>query len=134
MSDTTIHCHARAIRTFVKFLHAEKYIEELITFPMPSLSAKRLPVLSIEDVHQAVKGCTNLRDKAIILLMIDSGIRRKEVCDLTWSDVNLMNGVIGIANGKGGNSRSVVIGVTTRRVLLAYRRQITHDIRLSIPD
>ena len=125
--DSYIHGHARAIKTFVRFLHTEEYIAELLTFQMPSLSRKRLPVLSASEVKLVLDACTSSRDKALILFMVDSGLRRGEVCALNWRHINISNGVVLVERGKGGKARSVVIGVTTRRALLAYRRKIPHE-------
>ncbi len=125
-SDSYIHGHARAIKTFVRFMHTEEYIDEL-TFQMPSLSKKRLPVLSASEVKIVLEACTTLRDKALVLFMVDSGLRRGEVCALNWEHINSSNGVVLVERGKGGKARSVVIGVTTRRALLAYRRIISHE-------
>jgi site-specific recombinase XerD len=83
LSDSYIHGHARAIRTLIRFLHKEKYIPELITFEMPSIDKKRLLVLSADDLQRVIKVCHTPRDKAVILLIADSGIRRAEVCALT---------------------------------------------------
>ena len=43
--DTTLHAHARAIRTLVIFWHEEKYIPEVIKFEMPKLLKKRFGML-----------------------------------------------------------------------------------------
>ena len=59
--------------------------------------------------------------------MVDTGLRRSEVCALCWSDVNIASGVIRVAKGKGGKARTVVVGIKTRRVLLAYRRIIENE-------
>ncbi len=60
------------------------------------------------------------------MLLIDSGLRNAEARALTWGDVSLKSGVVRIGRGKGGKSRSVVIGAKTRRTLLAYRRKVSH--------
>ena len=125
--DSYIHGHARAIKTFVRFLRAEEYIAEVLTFQMPSLSKKRLLVLSASEVELVIEACKTKRDKALVLLMVDSGLRRGEVCALKWRHINISNGVVLVERGKGGKARSVVIGVTTRRALLAYRRVIPHE-------
>jgi site-specific recombinase XerD len=65
-SDSYIHSHARAIKTFVRFLHTENYIAEQLTFQMPSLSKKRLPVLSASEVKIVLEACLASRDKALI--------------------------------------------------------------------
>jgi len=127
MSDSYINNHARAIRTLLRFLHKEKYLQEEVTFQMPTIAEKRLPVLSGEDVKQLVAACRAPRDKALILLMVDTGLRRAEVCALNWDDVDIASGLVRVVRGKGGKARSVVVGVTTRRALLAYRRQLNPD-------
>ncbi len=124
LADTYIHNHARAIRTLLTFFLNEKYITAQITFQMPSMADKRLPCLSTEDVQKLLADCQNPRDKAVILLMVDTGLRRAEVCALNWEDVEVSNGLVRVVRGKGGKARSVVVGVSTRRALLAYRRQL----------
>lgn len=123
--DTTLHAHARAIRTLLRFWYGEKYIPAAIRFEMPKLTKKRLPVLTVAEVGKVVKACS-VRDKAIVLLMVDSGLRRAEVCALNWSDVNIETGLIRVKQGKGRKDRSSVIGITTRRALLAYRRTLVN--------
>ena len=135
LADTYIHNHARAIRTLLTFFHTEKYITTSITFQMPGMAEKRLPCLSIEDVQKLLADCQTPRDNAVILLMVDTGLRRAEVCALNWEDVEVSNGLVRVVRGKGGKARSVVVGVSTRRALLAYRRQIKPATRPAvIPD
>lgn len=122
-SGTTVHDHARAIRTLLKFWYAEKYIPAPIVFDMPKPEKKRLPVLSAEELKRVLSFC-DVREKAIILFMADSGLRRAEVCSLNWGDVDMQSGLVRVKQGKGRKDRSAVIGATARRALLAYRRQI----------
>lgn len=88
---------------------------------MPKIAKKRLPVLTADQLRQLVKACS-VRDRAIVLFMADSGLRRSELCALNWQDVDMTSGLVRVARGKGGKARSAVIGATTRRALLAYRR------------
>ena len=124
LADSYIHNHARAIRTLLAFFHNEEYITTPITFQMPSIAEKRLPCLSSEDVQKLLADCQTPRDKAVILLMVDTGLRRAEVCALNWEDVEVSSGLVRVVRGKGGKARSVVVGVSTRRAILAYRRQL----------
>lgn len=121
--DTTLHAHARAIRTLLKFWHNENYIPQPVKFDMPKLEKKRLPVLTVDQLKQILQAC-NVRDKAIVLLMVDSGLRRAEVSALNWADVDMSSGLVTVRKGKGRKDRSAVIGATTRRALLAYRRTL----------
>jgi integrase/recombinase XerD len=122
-SDWTVNDNARAVRTLLRFWYAEKYIPEPIVFPMPKVEKKRLPVLTAEQVSTLLAYCS-VREKAIILLMVDTGLRRSEVVALNWGDLDIMNGLCRVVRGKGGKARSVVVGTTTRRALLAYRRTL----------
>lgn len=127
LTDTYIHSHARAIRTFVRFLHSEGYLAIEVKFQMPAISQKRLPVLGADELRQVLAACTQPRDLALVLLMADTGIRRAELCLLKWADVDISRGMIAIREGKGGKFRTVMVGVRTRRALLKYRRGVITD-------
>jgi integrase len=58
--------------------HNESYTSTLVKFELPKLAKNRLPVLTADELRQIVKEC-NVRDKAIVLFMADSGLRRAEV-------------------------------------------------------
>ena len=123
-SDRTVFDRASAIRTMVRFWHAENYIPQPITFAMPKVTKKRLLSLDADTLQKVISVCDSPRDKAIIMLMADSGKRRAETINLNWGDVDMQSGLVKIARGKGGKARSVVIGAATRRALLKYRRTI----------
>ena len=121
--DNTCHDHARAIRTLLHFCLNEQYISESVQFEMPKVAKERLPVLTVEQLQIILKAC-NVRDKAIILLMVDSGLRRSETIKLQWGDVDIASGLMRVKQGKGKKDRSGVIGAVTRRALLKYRRTL----------
>ena len=52
---------------------------------------------------------TGLRDKAILFLMLDVGLRVSEVANLKPSDVNLTEGKLRVINGKGGVDRELFL-------------------------
>jgi integrase len=108
-------------------LHEERYIKEKINIRMPRIEQKRLPVLSLEEVQIVLEACNNLRDTAIILMLVDTGLRRGEVCSLDWGDVNLSSGLCLVRKSKGKKARSVVIGIRTRRALLKYKQAVASD-------
>ncbi len=127
LKDTTCHDYARAIKTLMRFWKDEKYIPDYIKFEMPQLAKKRLPSLTKEQLQTVLNAC-NVRDCAIVMFMADSGLRRSEVCKLNWGDVDMQTGLVKVIQGKGKKDRSAVIGATTRRALLRYRRTLElHD-------
>jgi site-specific recombinase XerD len=122
--DSYVHTFARSIRTFIRFLYKEEYIPKLVTIQMPRIGEIRLPVLSVEEVKKVLGVCETIRDKALLLLMVDTGLRRSEVCSLNWENVNLQSGICTVRKGKGKKDRIVVLGIVTRRALISYRRKL----------
>jgi len=123
-SDSYIHIYARVLRTFTNFLYKEKYTVQSLDFVMPKIGKKRLLVFNKDEVQQIINSCETRRDKAFILLMIDSGLRQAEVISLDWGDVDISSGIIRLEKGKGRKARSVVIGAHTRRALLRYKSEV----------
>jgi site-specific recombinase XerD len=123
-ADSTVRDYARAIRTLVIFWLHEGYISQDVKFIIPKVAKKRLPVLTADELSKVLSACKNPRDKAIVLFMADSGLRRAEICALNWGDVDMASGLVRVVRGKGGKARSAVIGASTRRALLSYRRTI----------
>ena len=81
---------------------------------MPKVAKKRLPVLSADELSTIVSAARSPRDKALILCLADSGLRRAEVTALNWNDVDFASGLVKVRRGKGGKARSAVIGATER--------------------
>ena len=124
LSDSYLHGNARAIKTFCKFLYHEGFIKEEIKFQMPPIRKKLLPVLNAEKLNVVLSACESIRDRAIIMFMVDTGLRRAEVCSLNWEDVNLNTGVVILKKGKWSKPRSVMIGLQTRKIISEYKRKI----------
>ena len=111
----------------LRFWYAEGYIQNLPKFAMPKLDNKKLPVLDAEQLQSILKHC-NKREKALILFLADTGLRREEACALNWGDIDFASGLVAVKRGKGGKARSAVAGASARRALLAYRRtQAEHE-------
>ncbi len=62
----------------------------------------------------------SLRNRAIILLLLDTGIRASELCTLKVEDVDLKNNRVTVF-GKGAKYRMVPISAKTANVLWRYR-------------
>lgn len=62
---------------------------------------------------------TGLRDKTLIFLLLDTGMRASEVCGITARDVDLKNRRVFVI-GKGDRERSLPISPETARVLWRY--------------
>ena len=125
-SDWTINDNARAIRTLLRFWYSEGVIPEPVKFQMPKVRKKKMSVLSADELQELITFCKRPQDKALVLFMVDSGLRRAEVIALNWSDLNLENGICRVISGKGGKSRVAVIGPTTRKATQEYRNTLSN--------
>ena len=68
---------------------------------------------------------TGTRDRAIILTLLDTGLRAMELCSLKISDMNLKTGRVTVTHGvvggaKGGKGRTVFLGKVARRAVWRY--------------
>ncbi len=62
------------------------------------------------------------RDEAILLFLLDTGVRAAELCGLRFSGLD-MSAKRATVEGKGGKSRPVYFGRTTARALWQYLKQ-----------
>jgi site-specific recombinase XerD len=123
-ADTTVHQHARAVKTFCRWLQAEGYTDSdlFARVPMPRIAHKVLPALTPDDVKHMLSAAPNDRDRAIILCLLDTGCRASELCALAVGDVNMKTGMVQIREGKGKKDRVTRLGAKSRKQLLRYLR------------
>jgi len=63
---------------------------------------------------------TALRDKTIIIILVDTGLRAAELCALLVGDYEQDTGRIIIRHGKGNKKRTVYLGNAGRKYLWRY--------------
>jgi site-specific recombinase XerD len=63
---------------------------------------------------------TATRDTAILLTLLDSGLRASELCDLCVRDYDKLRGQIHVKRGKGGKSRYVPLGSRSQQAIQEY--------------
>jgi len=89
--------------------------------PIPK--CKSLPtVLSQREVRCILKGCRDLREKTLLGILYDSGMRKSEVLSLETGDLDFDRGKIHIRHGKGNKDRYVPFSENMRKVTLAYMK------------
>ena len=123
------HAHYRAIRAFLYWYEDEV---EPIDWKNPIKKVKApikpedaLEPVSIETINKLIDTCnggsfTDLRDKAILLSLLDTGARAGEFLEINLDDLNQIMGDILIRAGKGGKPRTVFIGKHTRNSVRKY--------------
>ena len=112
--------------------------------PAPKFTQAQVDVYTKEEIEALLKACeycreaqtdqrrkftmrrpTARRDRAIILTLLDTGLRASELCSLRIGDVDLKSGKVIVRHGvgggsKGGKGRIVYMGKSTRRAVWRY--------------
>ena len=109
---------------------------ELPYLPEPQVSPT-LPVAEVDDIAALIADCASdsfedVRDRALIHVLADTGVRRGELVGMRWSDLDLAEATITLRSEttKGSKSRVVAIGSDTIRALRLYLRRLdllSHD-------
>jgi integrase/recombinase XerD len=75
---------------------------------------------------------TAVRDRAILLLLVDTGMRASELCGLELRNVDLRNGAV-VVFGKGSKERSLPIGPRTKSALSKHILENRAEARVNEP-
>jgi len=118
----TITCHLQTLRLFFDYLINEE--GRKMVNPITRISI-RLPKplprhLKDNQVNRLFDFITDLRDRAMFMLMLRCGLRVEEVANLTMDAVEYQRRQIFIFNGKGGKDRVVYMSEDASSALLAY--------------
>jgi len=89
---------------------------------IPSVMSKYEVDLIIRSVDFAPLRCrkNNIRDKLVISLLYYTGIRKSELLNLNWTDINLSKSTLIIRRGKGGKDRLIPLHREVARLLDKY--------------
>ena len=63
---------------------------------------------------------TALRDMAIVLVLVDTGLRASELCALEWRDYNQEAARLRVRHGKGDKERFVYLGAASQKALWRF--------------
>jgi len=75
-------------------------------------------VMRLLDAARATRN--GKRDVAILSVLLDTGLRASELCDLRLHDLDLLQRTLEVMHGKGGKSRQAPIGQRTVKALWDY--------------
>jgi site-specific recombinase XerD len=118
----TITCHLQTIRLFFDYLSNEEGRSMLNPVTRISLRLpKPLPRhLKDDQVRRFFGIITDLRDRAMFMLMLRCGLRVQEVAELTVDAIEYGRRQIFVFHGKGAKDRVVYMSEDARLALLAY--------------
>jgi|LSQX01.2.fsa_nt_gb site-specific recombinase XerD len=117
------------LRVFFKFLRGEGYLETNPTEPISKMKTRKpvIETFSGDEVAAILdtcdKGFCGTRDRAILLILLDCGLRASELCGLKIDDVDWTEQTF-IVVGKGNKERKVPFGQGVRQALSSYISRI----------
>ena len=130
-----IHAHFRSLRTFLNWWEFEFDYDDwknpIRKVKPPKLIVEPLMPVELIDIHTMIKSCDRnffgLRDQAILLTLLDTGVRAQEFININQTDLNLVTGEIHIRCGKGSKSRSVYLGKKSRKAVRSFQKLRSDD-------
>lgn len=140
LSPRSVHDYLAICSSFWTFAADELGIPNIVNkVPRPDWEPRQIEPLSEDQVRALVRSAewsapyvgrrgkpargrrpTAPRDVAILLVLVDTGIRASELCGLEMRDYDQAEGRLHIRHGKGDKERSVYLGTNAQRSLWRY--------------
>ena len=127
-----INAGYRAIKTLFNWYEEEvepvDWKNPIRKIKTPRLDVQPIEPVGLDDVEKLIRICNDgsvlsLRDKAIFMFLLDTGLRAFELCAMDIEDLDLTIGQVIIRKGKGGKPRMVWFGKKTRKAIRSYLRE-----------
>ena len=119
--DNSIRSIYQVLNSYFGWLHRDGLIriDPMVNISTPKVPKKVMEVYSELDLEKLKEGCTNIRDKAIVLFLKSSGCRISEITNLNRDDIDFQRGEF-IVLGKGNKQRTCYMDMITASVLKEY--------------
>jgi integrase len=110
LSRDTVHSYVRPVRQLLSWAQSQGESTTSARPQLPRLSRRVIDVLSRDEISRLEAAAVTERDKLIIRLLADTGLRVGELCDLRVDDIaRNSRGALLRARGKGSKERLVPI-------------------------
>jgi integrase/recombinase XerD len=139
-SERTVQTYARSVRAFFHWLVRMRLVEDnpcdRVSFPR--VGKPMIKTITPEEFERLLLACTPpnetglmaaraaARNRAILWVLYDSGIRVSELCGLRVGDFDRKQGILTV-KGKGSKERRIALGSNCQRHLLYYLDQYRPD-------
>jgi site-specific recombinase XerD len=121
-----------SVKAFINWYRAE-YAPADWENPLKRVKSPKRPTdliepIELSDFQALLKTCDTKtflgsRDQAMLLTLLDTGVRRQECTNLNYGDVDTQTGQVTVRMGKGQKSRFVFLGNRARKALVNYLRR-----------
>lgn len=124
-SPATANHGLAVVRRMFGFLVAEGFLSSTPCAAVSKLKEERrlLETFTEEQVRAVLASCgrdfCGVRDRAALLMLLDTGLRASELCGLGLEDVDWAQQTLRVL-GKGAKERTVPFGSAVRQALVSY--------------
>lgn len=130
-----VHCRFRSIKAFLKWYWDEMDLTSrnpISKVKAPKVNVEPIEGISKEDFNKLLNECPKkdffgIRDRAILMILLDTGVRASELCNINIEDIDFSDSSILIRQGKGRKPRFVFIGKKARKQLRKYLRFLNDE-------
>jgi len=126
LSSATVHGHVRTLRAFFNWLLMEGLTQNNAAkdLKLPKVTKKVVTTLSDQEIESILNTLSptnpsEARNRTILMILLDSGLRIGELVNLKMGDVHMDEGYLKVM-GKGKKERIVPIGSNAQRTLQRY--------------
>ena len=124
----SVENHVAALRfLFIHTLHRHEFRQFL---PYPKVRRKLPKILSREEVARLIDASSSLFERALLMVLYGTGMRRSEIARLKLADIDSQRMVIHVVNGKGGKDRDLPLSPTLLETLRALWRWLKPRVYL----
>jgi hypothetical protein len=105
-----------ALSSMLKWGYGQGLCNEPLKKMNPLPYSRKIPdIPSPADIDRIIEGAYDQFHKSLFLALYHAGLRSSEACALKWTDVDLANGWIRVANGKGmGEGKARIVPLSSR--------------------
>jgi len=134
LKPATINRRLITLKRFFEWAIAEEFIRRDPSKPVKLVPEEKVSPRQMTDKEEAALVAAaehngTLRDQAILILMLHTGLRTMEVCDLSPKDISIgkRSGQLMVRAGKRNKQREVPLNSTSRSILEKYMAKIRPD-------
>lgn len=122
LSSASVAQRTSAVREYFKFLYRNEFIQRNPAefLEAPAIKNREQSALTGEQVRAMVNAATNLRNKAIIMMLAQTGLRIHELLNITLEQYESRNNNILVIRGKGDKDRLVGLADETVKLINSY--------------
>lgn len=127
-----IHACYRALKSFLLWWEDEYELDNWAN-PIRKVKPPKVPIEPLEGIQtdnfqKLFDACEKHsfygeRDRAILFILLDTGIRASELIDLNLDDLNPISGSLLIRQGKGRKPRTVFVGKRSRKQVRSFLKK-----------